>query len=85
MNGKEFFSREYIDGDTIVEEKRLVILLTELVLSCKDEKEETIQILMINALRVLLKSEIYHVNGEPLIITLSLLINLYSGTHILLC
>lgn len=85
MNGKEFFSREYIDGDTIIEDKRLVILLTELVLSCKDEKEETIQILMINALRVLLKSEIYHVNGEPLISTLSLLINLYSGTHILLC
>ena len=58
-----------------------MVQLTELVLSCKDEKEETIQILMINALKVLLKSDLYHMNGEPLITTLSLLINLYSGTN----
>jgi hypothetical protein len=72
-----------MNGNTLVLHdgrlRRLIECLIELVLSCKEEKEETVQINMIHALGQLLTSNLYHVNGEPLTSVLSALINIYSG------
>jgi hypothetical protein len=78
------FGRDLINGNTVVREDnrdvRIIVGLVESVLQCKDEREDTVQINMIQALRSLLTSTLYHINGEKLTAVLSELLNIYSGT-----
>ncbi|CAK61467.1 unnamed protein product (macronuclear) [Paramecium tetraurelia] len=65
-------------GDQMIGDKKAIDVILEIVLSCQQEKEETLQIHMIKAIQTIMTNRKHHIHGQLTTQVFQLLINLHS-------
>ncbi|CAD8069698.1 unnamed protein product [Paramecium primaurelia] len=72
----------FFAGEQLFGEKRVIEVILEIVISCQQEKEETVQIHMIKAIQAIMTNRKHHIYGEPITKVFSMLINLHAVSKI---
>ncbi|CAD8175946.1 unnamed protein product [Paramecium octaurelia] len=79
---KNLVEQGFFAGEQLIGEKRVIEVILDIVISCQQEKEETVQIHMIKAIQAIMTNRRHHIYGELITKVFSMLINLHAVSKI---